>query len=736
MLITTLLAAPLAALSPSLQQPSAHLRVDAFGYRPTATKTVVLRQAVQGFDAPDSYTAPAQVEVRRVSDGSLAFLAPVAPWNGGAVNSTSGDRAWHADFTGLTAPGEYYVVDPANGEQTEEFSIRLDPYADVRRAAVRMFFYQRCGLPKSAPFADPGWTDTASHLGPQQDADCRWVLNPTPATSRDLRGGWFDAGDFNKYVNYTDRPIHDLLSSYSQAPGDWTDDLNLPESGNGIADILDEVRVGLDWFLRMQEPDGSLLHKVSVLGFSASAPPSTHTAVRRFGEPTASATVSGAGAFAHGAVVFGRLPDAASQAYAATLEQAALDAWSWLEANPSEFPSFYDNAGFDSVDAEDPPSLQVLKRARSAMWLFQLTGDTKYRARFDADVQQSDLIAVGFTNLYQRDLYEAFLDYTELPGATPSVVQQLRSGFSSTVGVWQFLNPTVSQEDPYQAFLGAGDYTWGSNRNKADVGVLHALLNEHGMQIDQAGEILTGVEGYARYLHGVNPLGLTYLTNLASIGAANSIQEVYHGWFYDGSQWDNAESSLFGPAPGFLAGGPNPSFAPAIPGYVGPPLTPPQGQPQQKSYKDWNADWPEASWQVTEPQIAYQSSYIRLLSFLGPGGPASLGLGVESFAAGQTGTIRVADAEPGELLVLLIASEPGNFELSLPGVELDLGLTLGAVPSQNLLALGAADAAGQLSLSIPLTSSLAGADVLLQGASLATPLEPRQTAVRRVIVQP
>ncbi len=736
MLTTTLLAVPLAALSPTLQQPSAHLRVDAFGYRPTATKTVVLRQAVQGFDAPDFYAAPSQVQVRRVSDGSLVFVAPVVPWNGGAVNSTSGDRAWHADFTGLQALGDYYVLDPASGEQTEAFSIRLDPYADVRRAAVRTFFYQRCGLPKSAPFAEPGWTDAASHLGPQQDTDCRWVLNPTPGTSRDLRGGWFDAGDYNKYVNYTDRPIHDLLSSYSQAPGDWTDDLNLPESGNGIPDILDEVRVGLDWFLRMQEPNGSLLHKVSVLGFSASAPPSTHTAVRRYGQATASATISGAGAFAHGAVVFGRLPDAASQAYAATLEQAALEAWSWLVANPSQFPSAYNNAGFDSVNGEDSPSLQVLNRARSAMWLYQLTGEAQYRARFDADVQQSDLLASGFTNLYQRDLYEAFLEYTELPGATPSVVQQIRSGFSSTVGVWQFLNPTINQQDPYQAFLGGGDYIWGSNRNKADVGVLHALLNEHGMQIDQAGEILTGVEGYARYLHGVNPLGLTYLTNLSSIGAPNSIQEVYHGWFYEGTQWDNAETSQFGPAPGFMSGGPNANYAPALPGVAGPSLTPPLNQPQQKSYKDWNADWPEVSWQVTEPQISYQSSYIRLLSFLGPGGPASLGLGVESFAAGQTGTIRVAGAQPGESIVLLISGAQGNFELTLPGIQLDLGLALGAVPSQNLLALGAADASGRFTLPIPLASSVAGADVLLQGASLSTPVEPRQTAVRRVIVQP
>jgi hypothetical protein len=43
-------------------------------------------------------------------------------------------------------------------------------------------------------------------------------------------------------------------------------------------------------------------------------------------------------------------------------------------------------------------------------------------------------------------------------------------------------------------------------------------------------------------------------------------------------------------------------------------ISPPKGQPPQKSYKDFNSNWPLNSWSVTEPSDGYQIAYIRLLS--------------------------------------------------------------------------------------------------------------------------
>jgi hypothetical protein len=85
-------------------------------------------------------------------------------------------------------------------------------------------------------------------------------------------------------------------------------------------------------------------------------------------------------------------------------------------------------------------------------------------------------------------------------------------------------------------------------------------------------------------------------------------------------------TSTYGPAPGFVVGGPNPSYAwdegrcgkptltssdPLCGTYV---LSPPYGQPAQKAYKDFNSSWPLNSWSVTENSNGYQASYLRLLS--------------------------------------------------------------------------------------------------------------------------
>jgi hypothetical protein len=119
--------------------------------------------------------------------------------------------------------------------------------------------------------------------------------------------------------------------------------------------------------------------------------------------------------------------------------------------------------------------------------------------------------------------------------------------------------------------------------------------------------------GYLHYLHGINPFAYVYLSNMGDYGAENSIPEFYHGWFCDGSVWDNANTSLYGPAPGFVPGGPNPGYSPD-PSYSGPPIEPPQNQPIQKSFRAWNTGWPENSWEVAENHIPYQSAYVRLLS--------------------------------------------------------------------------------------------------------------------------
>lgn len=599
---------------------SEFLKVDQFGYLPDAKKICVISNPQVGFNAGQSFSPGATYELRNWADDAVVFSAALSAWNGGATHDQSGDQVWWFDFSGVVASGEYYVYDPSNDVGSYQFSISPTVYSNLLKTAFRTFYYQRCNLAKVSPFVDAGWEDAASFVGDQQDTDCRAVGNPVASTSMDLTGGWFDAGDYNKYINFADGVIHDLLFAYEENPGIWGDDFNLPESGNGIPDILDEIKYELDWFLKMQLPNGSVLHKISVTDFGAASPPSADTGFRRYAPATASATISACGAFAHAAVVFRGQSDPIAQAYANTLETAALNAWTWLENNPGW--SNYDNAGFQNADAEDyywgGPDwwyFQEANKIGAAAYLFAATNDTDFRDYFDNNYTQLHLSAWGFVYAFEYEYQDAALYYTSLANSTPSVAASLLSSYEQSITTFHDNNFQSYQNDTdaYRAYLTDNNTGWGSNGVKCSKGMMYLNMNRYQMDAANAADYRDAAAGYIHYMHGVNPLNLTYLTNMYAQGAENSASTIYHSWFSDGSPlWDQVGVSTYGPPPGIVPGGANPDYAPDA--SFGGTLSPPQNQPVLKSYLDWNTNWPENSWEVTENAIYYQSSYVRLLS--------------------------------------------------------------------------------------------------------------------------
>lgn len=730
LVLTLLLITPISVAAPGSQ----HLRVDQFGYRPLARKVAVLREPVIGHDAPAGFVPGASIEVVRSSDGTVAFSGPAVAWNGGAVHGASGDRVWWFDFSGLTEEGTFFVRDSQSGAVSEEFDIARDVYAGALRDAVRMYFYQRCGVAKALPHAEAGWTDGACHLGAQQDLDCRLVSNPVASTSRDLSGGWHDAGDYNKYVNYADDALHDLLGAYELAPLRWPDDVGIPESGNGVPDLLDEVRWELDWFLKMQDADGSVLHKISVTDFSAASPPSADGGARRYAPATASATISACGVFARAAVAFGGLGDAGSLSAAAAYEAAAVKAWNWLQQNPGAIPSSYDNAGFVNAAAEDSAYHQSMNRLRAAVYLFRRTGGAVYRSYVDANHPSAHLFAWTWVAPWEQTAQEALLAYADTPGATPSVAAAIRSSLIAGMQAGDNLGAYTGQKDAYRAYLNDGDHVWGSNRVKAHQGLMFAAMNLGGLDPAQATAWREASEGYVHYLHGVNPPGHCYLTNMHDRGAEGSLLETYHAWFADGTAWDNAATSAIGPPPGILVGGVNPSYQPDG-AYTGPPLVPPQNQPILKSYRDWNTGWPENSWELTECHIPYQAAYVRLLAAWSMAVPAELSLEVGPLVSGQTTTWTVGGAAPQTPVAVMFAAAPGSYPFTHPSWTVDLALAIGANPVPHILFFQPSDAAGMVSQSIFVPPGFFGVELHFQATQAGTSPHPFQSAVASRTVQ-
>ncbi len=601
--------------------------VDQFGYLPDAQKIAVLRDPQTGFDSADAYTPGASLEVINAGTSAVVFSGAVSQWNGSETDSSSGDRAWWFDFSSVQTPGNYFIRDPENEVVSHEFAINGNVYDEVLKQAMRTFFYQRAGFAKEQPYAEAAWADGVSHLGPGQDSEARlFSAAGDESTERDLRGGWYDAGDYNKYTNWTADYVIGLLHAYLENPAAWGDDFNIPESGNGIPDILDEVKWGMDSLIRMQNEDGSVL---SIVGLSHASPPSAATGPSLYGPASTSATLTTAAAFALGANVYASLGNATLNTYATELETRAEQAWNWADDNPSVVfrnnDAEYESEGLGAGQQEVDDNERVMKKLEASVYLFELTGETAYRDYFDSNYTSAELIITTYSSAFRVSTTHFLLYYANLPNATTAVASNIEQKFVSAMNggnTWTAVNNEV---DPYRAYL--QDYTWGSAGIKANKGSMfyEQILFDLGTQTDE--QIRNAAARYIHYLHGMNPLGKVYLSNMGAYGAENSVDQFYHTWFAHGSaQWDSVAESTYGPAPGFVVGGPNPSYDwdGCCPNSCGgatnnamcgaAQLSPPYNQPAQKSYLDFNNSWPLNSWSVTENSNGYQIRYLRLLS--------------------------------------------------------------------------------------------------------------------------
>jgi endoglucanase len=598
------------------------IMVDQFGYQTNARKTAVLRTPKVGYDASGPSFWPQQLSVVNSATGATVYSFWPTEWKSQATDPASGDQVWYFDFSGVTTPGTYEIVD-GGGQRSARFEIADNPYRNVLVQAVRMFYYQRLGQTKSASNAGLNWADGASNLGPGQDPQARRFLESGNAgTARDLQGGWADAGDFNKYTAWTAGYAQELIDAYIQNPTVFTDDFNIPESYNGIPDILDEAKWGLDFLKRMQNSDGSVL---SIVGVGGASPPSSDTKPSYYGDANTTATLATAAAFAEGAKVLGSLNNAALNTYAADLLARARLAWNWAQANPNVL--FYNNdaahgtAGLGVGQQETDDKGRAGLRLNAAIKLFAATGDATYRSYVDAHYTETQLMQNWDLSGFSAGQARTLLYYASLPGATASVATAIRSQYLDLWGRPDYggWGKVDDQTDPYRAFIGS--YTWASNSVKANAGTLFAEESYYGISRHTPEQVANAASDYLHYLHGVNPLGKVYLTNMNAFGAENSVNQLWHTWFFDGTAWDDAKNSLYGPAPGYLVGGPAGSQydwdggCPSVSTKCGTDRpAPPYGQPPQKSYLDFNTGWPLNSWSVAEPSNGYQVNYIRLLA--------------------------------------------------------------------------------------------------------------------------
>ena len=605
------------------QSVTPQITIDQFGWQPRAVKIAVLADPVKGQNASDSYQPGSRFEVRSEPGDALLFRGVVKPWNNSKVSELAGDRVWHADFTGLEKPGTYHLYDPATKVRSYPFRIADDVYRPVLRDSVRTFYYQRSGTAIPAHFGKD-WHHPAAHVGRNQELAAQYSQGgQTLGQPRDVHGGWFDAGDLNKYVPYLESTLFDLFWAYELNPGVFDDATDIPESGNGVPDLLDELKWELDWLKKMQDKDGGVFNRVAGRSFdNGPDPPQTDTQPRFYSAKTTWATATAAASFAHAARIFERY-DKSFPGYRAQLRTAAERAWDYLRAHLTITPADGSDGekNLASTAAGSNPNGDRRLRVYAAAELYKTFGKDEYKAYVDRWAQ--DVEATSDNGLHpfkgykkvdplnHTALTQALFVYATTPSASATVVGPFKEALAHSAE--EIRLSAGGPADPYLAFHYEGHYCWGSNQCKGRWGrvLLMAIALDINPRNHRAYRELAA--GYLHFIHGRNPLSLCFLTNMEHAGADRCPTELYHAWFHDGSPLYDGKRSRFGPAPGYLVGGPNKFFSVDW-------ISPPHGEPAMKAFRDWNTSWNaerkanECSWEVTEPAIYYQAAYTLLLS--------------------------------------------------------------------------------------------------------------------------
>ncbi|MBR2796454.1 MAG: glycoside hydrolase family 9 protein [Clostridia bacterium] len=338
---------------------SAGIRVNQVGFRPDAVKTAVF--AGTGVDGE----AFAVIEVNSgetVFEGNLS-AAIDNPW--------AGETNRVADFSGLTRNGTYCVVS-ADGLESPAFTVGEDVYGELLRSAARMLYLQRCGIETDGALA-----------GPYAHPACHTALATVWDTGEkiDVSGGWHDAGDYGRYVVSGAKAAADLMLAHALR-GEILDDFGIPESGDGLDDLLEEAKVELDWLLKMQAASGGVYHKVSCASFPAFIPPEKETGELIVCPVSNTAT----GDFAAVMAMASRLCAVDWPEDARAYLDAARRAWDYLAQHEGE-PGFQNPDGI--VTGEYPDDDDSDERFWAAAELASATGEAVYVEA------ASDLLATG-----------------------------------------------------------------------------------------------------------------------------------------------------------------------------------------------------------------------------------------------------------------------------------------------------------------------------------------------------
>ena len=579
------------------------VRVNQVGYLPHSPKSATLVTTA---------TQPLPWELHSATGAVLATGQTVPR----GVDPTAGANAATIDFSSYTDDSTGLTI-VADGETSHPFDVSPAAYQRLRSDSKTVFYTNRSGIAISDAIV-PGYGRAAGHVGiapnqgdtavPCQDlGDDSQKLYDQPWTcdyTSDVTGGWYDAGDQGKYVVNGGIAVTQLMQEYernlyarsanSDALADGT--LSVPESKNGVPDLLDEARWELEWMLKMQVRPGRPLagmafHKVADVDWTGlPTAPAADPQRRVLYRPSTAATLNLAASAAQGARLFARY----DKAFASKLLTAARTAYAAAAANPNLYAPMGNgaidpNAGSGAMDDTNATD----ERYWAAVELFLTTREPAFRDDvLNSPFNGPDVFTPGgFQWQYVAPLGR--LDLATVPNRIPGRDAIRRSVLAAADS---YLADQAAQPFGQAYAPPEGNYVWGSNSQ---------ILNN--MQVLGTAYDISGKTKYSDgvlrsmdYIFGRNALNISYVTGYGTVFSQNQHSRMYT---------HQIDPSLPHPPVGTLAGGPNSTTA-----TTGDPVSTPlfkNGCPAQRCYID-----DIGSWSTNELDINWNASLSWVSSFI------------------------------------------------------------------------------------------------------------------------
>ncbi len=496
---------------------SNNIRLNQVGFLPNAIKNAAVVNAQS-----DSFKVITYDQERVVFAGKLSSSSNY---------SSSGEQVRIADFSSLLSPGKFRLLVEGLGKSVP-FSIQEDLLLSLSKASIKAFYYNRASTPLLKEHAGI-YARVAGH------PDNSVVVHPSAASAGrpagtviSTPGGWYDAGDYNKYIVNSGISVFTLLSAYETYPEFYdTLKLNIPESNNSIPDILDEALWNIKWMMTMQDPaDGGVYSKTTEAQFGGFDMPAKVTSTRYVAAKSTAATLDFAAIMAMTARVYKSFDTVLSEK---ALQQALL-AWDWAKANPNvQFKNPSASGGFPAIGTGEYGDTNFADEfSWCAAELYVSTKDQKYYNEIGINKTYN---YPAWPNVKTLGLLSLIVNKDNLsPVADTALFKNKLIGLVS-----QAKNKAASS--PYRI---TGDFFyWGGNNTYANLGMMF-------MQVFR----LTHDKGYFNaavssldYLLGRNATAYCFVTGSGTKRPMNIHHRV------------SGADGIAEPIPGFLVGGPNPS---------------------------------------------------------------------------------------------------------------------------------------------------------------------------------